>query len=96
MGGGATYVPEVHFKWLREIDNPTLRNTAALRVAGSPSFTTPGLQTADDTFNVGGGLTFLSCFCSAKTWSLEAVYDYEWRSDSYSAHQGMVKFSSRF
>ncbi len=94
--GGAA-VPEVHFKWLHELDNPALKNTASFTVAGgSPSITTPGLKTADDTFNVGGGFTFLSCACSARTWALEGVYDYEWRSDSYHAHQGLIKFSSRF
>ncbi len=91
-----TYVPEVHCKWLRELHNPTLENTAAFTVAGSPSFTTPGLKTSRDTFNVGGGLTLLSFASGGKDWSLEAVYDYERRSDSYSAHQGIVKLTHRF
>lgn len=91
------YVPEAHFKWLHKFHNPTLENTASFTAAGgSPSFTTPGLKTSDNTFNLGGGITFLSCNCSAKTWSLEAVYDYDWRTDNYSAHQVMMKFSSRF
>ena len=88
---GGTYIPKVHFKWFRELLNPTLENTAAFTVAGSPSFTTPGLETADDTLNVGGGLTLLS-----GPWSLEAVYDYEQRNDSYSAHQGIVKLAHKF
>jgi uncharacterized protein with beta-barrel porin domain len=91
-----TYVPEVHFKWLRELYNPTLKNTAAFTAAGSPAFTIPGLKTSDDTFNVGAGLTLLSCACTARTWALEAVYDYDWRSDRYSAHRGMLKLSARF
>jgi uncharacterized protein with beta-barrel porin domain len=90
------YVPEVHFKWLRELLNPTLKNTAAFSAPGSPYFTTAGFNTSDDTFDVGAGLQFLSCSCSAKTWALEAVYDYEWRRDNYSANQGMIKFSARF
>ena len=94
--GAGTYVPETHFKWLHEINNPTLKNSAAFTAPGSGSFATPGLTTADDTFNVGAGLTFLSCSCSANTWSLEAVYDYYGRTDGYSAHQGMLKFTSRF
>jgi outer membrane autotransporter protein len=91
-----TYVPEVHFKWLHELYNPTLTNVAAFAPAGSPLFAAPGIKTADDTLNLGAGLTFLSCACSAKTWSLEAVYDYDWRADNYAAHQVMVKFTSRF
>jgi outer membrane autotransporter protein len=91
-----TYVPEIHFKWLHELNNPTLENTATFTATGSPSFTTPGLTTADDTFDVGGGLTLLSCGCSARIWSVEAVYDYFWRSDSYAAHQVMLKVSGRF
>jgi hypothetical protein len=59
-------------------------------------FATPGIKAAPDTLNIGTGLTLLSCACSAKTWSLEAVYDYDWRTDNYAAHQVMVKFSSRF
>jgi len=90
-----TYVPEAHFKWLHEIYNPTLQNSASFTV-GSPVFSTPGLKTADDTLNVGAGITFLSCACSAKTWALEAVYDFDWRTDSYAAQQVMLKFSARF
>jgi outer membrane autotransporter protein len=91
-----TYVPEVHFKWLHELANPALQNTAAFAPTGSATFTTPGLRTSDETYDLGGGLTFLSCSCSAETWSLEAVYDYHWRTDNYSAHQGMIRLSARF
>jgi len=91
-----TYVPEIHFKWLRELVNPTVTNTAAFAVAGSPSFTIPGFKEGDNTFNLGVGLTFLSCGCTARTWSLEAVYDHYWRSEGYSADQGMIKATVRF
>jgi outer membrane autotransporter protein len=91
-----TYVPEIHFKWLRELVNPTVSNTAAFTAAGSPPFITPGLQAGDDTLNLGVGLTFLSCGCTARTWSFEAIYDHEWRSGRYSADQGTVKFTARF
>jgi outer membrane autotransporter protein len=93
---GGTYVPEVHFNWFHELSNPALARTAEFTVPGSPSFTTPGLKTADDTFNVGGGLTLLSCVCSATTWSLEAVYDYDWTNEGYSANQVMMRFTKRF
>jgi outer membrane autotransporter protein len=95
--GNGTFVPEMHFKWLYEIANPTVKNTATFAVAGgSPSFTTPGFREGDNTFNLGAGLTFLSCGCTAGTWSLEAVYDHYWRSKGYSADQGMIKATIRF
>jgi len=88
-----TFVPEGHFKWLRALNNPTLENTAAFAVAGSSTFTTPGLKTADDTLDAGVSVTLLS---NGRKWAVEAGYDYEWRSDNYSAQQGMVKFTYRF
>jgi uncharacterized protein with beta-barrel porin domain len=93
---GGTYVPDVHTKWLHELGNPTLVQNAAFAVAGSPSFSTPGLKMADNTFNVGAGLAILSCSCTTRTWALEAVYDYYWRTDNYSAHQGMLRLTGRF
>ncbi len=87
------FVPELHFKWLHELNNPRLHNTAAFVVAGSPSFTTPGMTPADDTLDLGGGVTLLS---NGKKWSVEAVYDYQWRSDQYSAHQATLQFTYRF
>ncbi|MBE3144628.1 MAG: autotransporter outer membrane beta-barrel domain-containing protein, partial [Planctomycetes bacterium] len=93
---GTSYVPEGHFNWFHELSNPELKQTAKYTAAGSGSFTTPGLKTADDMFNVGGGLTLLSCACSATTWSLEAVYDYDWNNDGYFANQVTVRLTSRF
>ncbi len=90
------YVPEVHAKWLHKIMNPTLEQKASYTAPGSTSFTTTGLNTADDTYNAGAGLTFLSCAYGGKTWSLEGVYDYEWTDAGYSAHQGMAKATVRF
>ena len=72
--GGATYVPDVHAKWLHEFENPILTQNAAFAITGSPSFTTPGLKTANDMFNIGVGVAILSCGCTARTWSVEAVY----------------------
>ena len=89
-------VPELHAKWLYMLANPTLQDTAAFVTAGSPSFTTPGLTTSPSMFNVGAGLQFLSCGCTAKTWSIEGVYDFYARSDNYFAHAGMVRFTARF
>ena len=88
------FVPEVHFNWLHELNNPTLTNTAAF--AGLLPFSTPGFKPANNTLNAGVGFTFLSCTCTAKTWSVEAVYDYDWTSDQYSAQQGLIRFTARF
>jgi outer membrane autotransporter protein len=92
---GTSYVPEGHFNWYHELSNPGMEQTWRY-TAGSVEQTTSGLNTADNMFNVGGGLTLLSCVCSATTWSLEAVYDYDWTNDGYSANQVMMRFTSRF
>jgi uncharacterized protein with beta-barrel porin domain len=94
--GNGNLVPEVHFNWFHELVNPKFVNTASFAFAGSTPFSTPGLQTANDTLNGGVGFTFLSCACASKKWSVEGVYDYYWRSDRYSAHQVMLKFTTRF
>ena len=91
-----TVVPEVHLKWLHELYNPTLKNTATFTAAGATPFITPGFNQSDDTYNIGAGFTFLSCACSARTWALEAVYNYYWTRNNYSANEGMVKFTYRF
>jgi len=92
-----TLVPEAHFKWFHELLNPRMQNNwSAFGITGSDSFTTKGPETAADTLNVGAGLTFLSCACTGTTWSIEGVYDFFWRSDSYIANQVMLRFTMRF
>ena len=93
---GGVYVPEGHFKLLHELSNPTSEQTAVYAVAGSPSFTTLGQNTADNIFNVGAGLTLLPFACGSKTWSLEIVWDYNWGNEGYSAHQGTLRVTNRF
>ena len=90
------YVPELHSKWLHLLENPTLQNSAAFTLAGSPALVTPGLKTSADTYNVGAGVTFVSCACAEKNWSIEGVYDHDWRDDGYHADQGTVRFATRF
>ena len=90
------YVPEIHAKWLHELSNPDMKNVSTFMSAGASAFGTPGLKTTNDTYNIGTGLTLLSCACAEKTWSVEAVYNHDWRTDGYTAHEGMVKFTSRF
>jgi len=93
---GMGILPEVHAKWLHELTNPTPSQTASFAVPGSASFSTTGLKTADDTYNIGAGITLLSCSCHTNSWSVEAVYDYYVRNDHYSAQQAMIKLSMRF
>jgi len=88
--------PEIHAKWLHELSNPTLAQTASFTAPGSASFASPGLKTGADTLNAGASVTLYSCTCGPRSWSIEAGYDYFGRSDGYAAHQGMIKITSRF
>jgi outer membrane protein OmpA-like peptidoglycan-associated protein len=88
-----TYIPEIHIKWLRELNNPAVQDSASFSYAGSGVILAPGLKAAADTLDIGAGLTLLA---SERIWSFEAIYDYEWRSDHYSAQQGSLKFTYRF
>ncbi len=90
-----TFIPDVHTKWLHAFSGQQMKNTATF-AGGGPSFTTIGQHVDADTYDVGAGLTFITCNCSANNWGLEAVYDYQWRADNYSAHQGILKFTYRF
>jgi len=89
-------VPEIHAKWLHELGNPLVTQTAAFETPGSASFSTSGIKPADDIFNIGAGITLLSCGCSHSPWSVQAVYDYYTSNASYAAHRGMIKVSMRF
>ena len=90
------YVPEAHARWYHELANPAVSNTASFSFAGSPSFTTTGLRPADDTYNVGLGLTLVSCATGNRNCVIEAIYDHDWRNDRYSADAGTVKATHRF
>jgi outer membrane autotransporter protein len=96
MDDGRTMLPEVHAKWLHELLDPNLQNTATLAAAGSTAFTTLGPNIAADTLNVGAGVTLLSCGCNQRTWSVQAVYDFYWRNDNFSANQVMLEAAYRF
>jgi outer membrane autotransporter protein len=93
---GGTFEPEVHGRWLHELSNPKLSQTAAFSVAGSPSLTTPDLSNAKNTYNVGGALNFFSASGDSNTWAVGAGYDYFGARDGYSAHQATLKVTGRF
>ena len=90
-----TLVPEGHFEWLHKLSNPRIKQTAEYEM-GSDSFTTPSLRTVADSYHAGVGLNLLSCACSATIWSVEAGYDYYWRTDGYAANQVSMRVSRRF
>lgn len=94
--GDMIFKPEVHARWLHQFANPTMTQTASFQVPGSGSFTTPGFTASRDTLNIGAGVTLLSCNCTARVWSVEAVYDYYQRTDGFTAHRGMVRLAGRF
>jgi uncharacterized protein with beta-barrel porin domain len=90
-----TYSPEVHAKWLHDFSSTTMHQNAAFAGGGS-SFSTNGIKQDRDMFNVGAGVTFLSCNCGDKTWTVKGVYDYKWSQSSYSAHQVSMIASMKF
>jgi uncharacterized protein with beta-barrel porin domain len=89
-------VPEIHGKWLHELSNPTLSQTATFSAPGSNPFKTPGLKTGADTLNAGVSVALYSCTCGTRSWSVETGYDYYHRSDKYDAHQGLIKLTGHF
>lgn len=93
---GGSFVPELHGRWMHQLSNPRLVQTASFTAAGSPSFTTPGFRDADDTYNVGGGIALFSAAGAKRSWSLRAGYDYFGTGQGYSAHQGTMKLTGRF
>jgi len=82
--------PELHANWLHSFGTRTMRNNAAF-TAGGPAFTVSGLAPKRNTYEVGAGVTL----AANKTWSIEGVYDYQWQSSRFSAHQAMITFSMR-
>lgn len=79
--------PEVHVNWLHSFHGEAMRNTAAF-TAGGPAFTTTGVTSEKNLFDVGAGVML----AGNTTWSLEGVYDYQWNR-SYKAGQAMLKFT---
>lgn len=93
---GKAIVPEIHFNWFYRLSNPTPKQITKF-VPGRRSTTIRGQDLARSTFNVGASLQLLSCdSCNATSWSLDAGYDYYWRNDDFSAHQGTLRLTGRF
>ena len=90
LSDSQTFRPEIHANWLHSFGDVSMRNTANF-TSGGPSFTVVGLKPDLNTFDTGFGLGF----ANSGAWSVEGVYDYEWRRDGYGAHQAMLKVAMR-
>jgi len=90
VSGAQVMRPDLHANWLHSLGGETMSNVAAF-ASGGPAFLTSGLKPKRDTFNVGAGIVF----AAGGAWSVEGVYDYQWRADSYKAHQAMIKLAVR-
>ena len=84
--GNSTYSPEVHAKWLHDFKSTTMEQDAAF-TGGGAAFTAQGIKQDRDMFNVGAGVTFLSCNCEKDSWTVKGLYDYKWNDSEYSSHQ---------
>lgn len=84
--GSSTYSPEVHAKWLHDFNSTTMEQDAAF-TGGGASFNAQGIKQDRDLFNVGAGVTFLSCNCEKDSWTVKGLYDYKWNDSEYASHQ---------
>jgi outer membrane autotransporter protein len=84
--GNSTYAPEAHAKWLHDFKSTTMEQDAAF-TGGGAAFTAQGIKQDRDLFNVGAGVTFLSCNCEKDSWTVKGLYDYKWNDSEYSSHQ---------
>lgn len=93
--GNGTYSPEVHAKWLHDFSSTTMQQDAAF-VGGGARFATRGVDHDRDLYNVGVGISFLSCNCGTNPWTVKGLYDYKWNNSNYESHQlsllGSLKF----
>lgn len=82
LSGTQILRPEFHANWFHSFGDETISNTASF-TGGGPAFTVEGLSRDRDTYNVGTGVALLG----SETWSVEAIYDYQWQRSEYSANQ---------
>jgi uncharacterized protein with beta-barrel porin domain len=93
--GAKTFSPEVHAKWLHDFSDTTTEQTAVFTGGGS-AFKESGIDQDRDTYNVGAGLTLLSCNCDTNSWTVKGQYDYKWNASDYSSNQVSLIASLRF
>lgn len=95
QSGHSTYSPEVHAKWLHDFKSTTMAQNAAF-TGGGAAFAVQGIQQDRELYNVGGGVTFLSCNCDKNAWTVKGLYDYKWNNSSYSSNQVSLIASLKF
>ena len=93
--GANTYAPEVHIKWLHDFKATTMQEDASL-AGGGATFSASGIGQDRDLFNVGAGISLLTCNCEQNAWSVKALYDYKWNGSGYAANQVSVIASLKF
>ena len=93
--GAFTYAPEVHFKWLHDFSDTTTEQTAALNGGGS-AFNVKGIEQDRNLYNIGAGVTVLSCNCDSDSWTVKGQYDYKWNESEYKSNQFSLIASLQF
>ena len=71
QSGDSTYSPEAHVKWSHDFKSTTTDQDASF-TGGGTRFNTRGVEQDRDLYNVGVGITFLSCNCEKNSWMLKA------------------------
>lgn len=95
QSGASTYSPEAHVKWLHDFSDTATEQTAAFTGGGS-AFNVKGIEQDRDMYNVGAGITFLSCDCDKNSWTVKGQYDYKWNDSDYSSNQLSLIANLRF
>jgi hypothetical protein len=65
-------------------------------IGGGSKFYSQGITQDHDMYNVGAGMTFLSCNCDQNAWSVKGLYDYKWNDSHYDSHQASLIVGLRF
>ena len=95
QSGNSTWSPEVHVKWMHDFGSTTMQQNTAF-TGGGATFTTKGIEQDRDLYNLGAGVTFLSCNCGAQASTVKALYDYKWNQSNYTSHQLSLIASLKF
>ena len=93
--GDRTHSPEIHIKWLHDFKSTTPEQDVAFTGGGS-KFYVQGVNQDRDLYNIGVGLTFLSCHCNRDSWTVKGLYDYKWNESDYASHQLSLIASFKF
>ena len=95
QSGAKTFAPEVHIKWQHDFESTTTQQNASF-TGSTAVFTVNGIKQDRDLFNVGAGITFLSCNCGEEAWTVKGIYDYKWNKSNYSSNQLSIIASRKF